>query len=226
MSFVFSYKTLREEVVLILRKRILTGEIKPGERIKELEISRELNISRGPVREALRQIEQEGLVSYSPNKGCTVKTISPADMSEVYLIRSTLETLAVKIYGGNMRDSTIKKLEIFADNIGEMSSRNDLYGIVENDENFHSTIVEEAEIKTLYDTWKSFEGGNAAAYYAMRTSIPRGIRANHYMIIDAFKERDLNKICQIIQDHYMVVPEYFYKSKNMDPDKILKSLTH
>lgn len=66
MSTGFSYKTLREVVVTILRKRILSGEIEPGERIKELEISKELNISRGPVREALRQIEQEGLVSYSP----------------------------------------------------------------------------------------------------------------------------------------------------------------
>lgn len=227
MSAVFSYKTLREQVVIILRKRILAGEIKPGEKIKELEISKELNISRGPVREALRQIEQEGLISYSPNKGCTVKTISPSEMSEIYLIRSTLEVLAVKIYSGNMRESTIKKLEQLADEIGEMSKRNDLYGIVENDENFHSTIVEEAEIKTLYDTWKSFEGGNAAAYYTMRSSIPKAIRANHYMIIDAFKERDLNKICQVIQDHYMVVPEYLYKSKNMDPDKILKSyFTH
>ena len=155
MNNEFTYKTLREEVVIYLRKRILTGEIKPGERINELETSKKLNISRGPVREALRQIEQEGLASYYPNKGCTVKTISPSDMSEVYLLRSTLEILAVKIYSGNMKDSSIEKLEKFADNMGDMSNKNNLYNIVENDENFHSTIVEEAGIKLLYNTWKA-----------------------------------------------------------------------
>lgn len=223
MSSGFSYKTLREIVVTILRKRILSGEIEPGERIKELEISKELNISRGPVREALRQIEQEGLVSYSPNKGCTVKTISPRVMTEVYLIRSALEILAVKVYSGHMKESTIMKLEELANNMGNMLKENNLYGVVENDEEFHSTIVEEAEVKTLYDTWRNFEGQNAAVYYTMRNSnlMPKNIRANHYKIIDAFKEKDLNNICKIIQNHYMVVPEDLYKSKKMDKDRIL-----
>ncbi|MDD2494487.1 MAG: GntR family transcriptional regulator, partial [Tissierellia bacterium] len=214
-----------EVVVTILRKRILGGEIEPGERIKELEISKELNISRGPVREALRQIEQEGLVSYSPNKGCTVKTISPSVMTEVYLIRSALEILAVKVYSGHMKQSTIIKLEELANNMGDMGKENNLYGIVENDEEFHSTIVKEAGVNTLFDTWKNFEGQNAAIYYTMRTSnvFPKAIKANHYMIIDAFKEKNLNSVCNVIQNHYMVVPEDLYKSKNMDKDKILNA---
>lgn len=227
MSLGFSYKTLREEVVIILRKRILSGEIKPGERIKELEISKELNISRGPVREALRQIEQEGLVTYSPNKGCTVKTISPSSMSEVYLLRSTLEILAVKIYSGNMKKSTIEKLEELAINMAKMSEKNDLNGIVEVDEEFHSIIVKEAEVKLLYDTWKSFEGENVAVYFTMQSSnlmpCSNYLERNHKIIIDAFKKGDLDKICHVIQKHYMVVPEDLYKSQNMDPNKIVKS---
>lgn len=222
----FSYKTLREEVVIILRKRILSGEIKPGERIKELEISKELNISRGPVREALRQIEQEGLVTYSPNKGCTVKTISPGSMAEAYLIRSTLEILAVKIYSGKMKKATILKLEKLAEDIGKMAEKNDLNGIVEVDEEFHSLIVREAEVELLFNIWKDFEGSNAAAYFTMERSnlMPnKYLERNHRMIIDVFKEGDLGKICRVIQKHYMVVPEDFYKSKNMDPNKILKS---
>lgn len=225
MSSGFSYRTLREVVVQILRKRILSGEIKPGERIKELEISKELNISRGPVREALRQIEQEGLVSYSPNKGCTVKTISPEIMSEVYLIRCALEVLAVKVYSGHMRETTISKLEELANNMEKMLNENNLFGIVENDEEFHSTIVEEAGVKMLYETWKNFEGQNAAVYYTMRSSnlMPKSLKANHYMIINAFKEGNLNNICKVIQNHYMVVPEDLYKSKKMDKDKILNA---
>lgn len=160
---------------------------------------------------------------YSPNKGCTVKTISPRVMSEVYLIRCALEILAVKVYSGKMRESTIMKLEELANNMGIMLEENNLFGIVENDEEFHSTIVREAEVKTLYETWKNFEGQNAAVYYTMRNSnlMPKGLKANHYMIIEAFKENDLNKVCNIIQNHYMVVPEDLYNSKKMDKDKIL-----
>ncbi len=227
MNSGFSYRTLREEVVIILRKRILSGDIKPGEKIKEVEISRELNISRGPVREALRQIEQEGLVTYSPNKGCTVKTISPSTMSEVYLLRSTLEVLAVRIYSGKMKESTINKLEELSKRLGKMAEKNDLNGIVETDEEFHETIVKEAEVKLLYETWKRFEGENAAVYFTMQSSnlMPsKNLERNHNRIINTLKNGDLDEICKVIQTHYMVVPEDLYKSQNLDPNKIVKSI--
>ena len=82
-----SYKTLREKVVIYVKSKILKGEIKQGSKINENELAKELGISRGPVREALRQIEQEGLVTYLPNKGCSVTTLTPEDMTEMYLIR-------------------------------------------------------------------------------------------------------------------------------------------
>lgn len=224
MSTGINYKTLREEVVILIRKRILNREIKPGERIKELELSKELNISRGPVREALRQIEQEGLVEYSPNRGCTVKTISPSTMREIYLLRSTLEILAVKIYLGNMKPSSIEKLKELVNKMERLAEENELSGIVEVDEEFHATIVREANAKLLYDTWKTFEGGNAAVYYTMQSSnlMPRKhLKANHYMIIEAFEERNMDKIVEIIQNHYMVVPEDLSKNIKKESEKIL-----
>ena len=90
-----SRKTLREQVAEILRKKILNGDIQSGERIVEADLARELQMSRGPVREALRQIEEEGLVVYEPHKGCVVKTMTYDEMQEAYLIRSTLEILCV-----------------------------------------------------------------------------------------------------------------------------------
>ena len=65
-----NYKTLRQEVVDEIRQRILTGDFQAGERIKENEMAQQLGVSRGPVREALRQLEQEGLVQYERNVGC------------------------------------------------------------------------------------------------------------------------------------------------------------
>ena len=96
-------KTLREQVVEILRHKILSGEIKPGERIIEAKVAEELKVSRGPLREALRQIEEEGLVVYEAQKGCVVKTMTYEEMQETYLIQSTLEKLAERSAKNRMK---------------------------------------------------------------------------------------------------------------------------
>ena len=109
-------KTLREQVVEILRHKILSGEIKPGERIIEAKVAEELKVSRGPLREALRQIEEEGLVVYEAQKGCVVKTMTYEEMQETYLIQSTLEKLAVQMCGGEIskeQDEEMQKPELY-----------------------------------------------------------------------------------------------------------------
>ena len=102
-------KTLREQVVEILRHKILSGEIKPGERIIEAKVAEELKVSRGPLREALRQIEEEGLVVYEAQKGCVVKTMTYEEMQETYLIQSTLEKLAVQMCGERSAKNRMKR---------------------------------------------------------------------------------------------------------------------
>lgn len=102
-------KTLREQVVEILRHKILSGEIKPGERIIEAKVAEELKVSRGPLREALRQIEEEGLVVYEAQKGCVVKTMTYEEMQETYLIQSTLEKLAVQMCGERSAKNRVKR---------------------------------------------------------------------------------------------------------------------
>ena len=92
-----NYKTLRQEVVDEIRQRILTGDFQAGERIKENEMAQQLGVSRGPVREALRQLEQEGLVQYERNVGCSVAQVSGQDVYEICLLRATLEILAARL---------------------------------------------------------------------------------------------------------------------------------
>ena len=90
-------QTLREQVTQAIRMKLLTGELKSGTKIVEQEMAEELGVSRGPVREALRQIEQEGLVEYTSHVGCSVKDFTAQDVYEVYLLRANLETLFVTI---------------------------------------------------------------------------------------------------------------------------------
>ena len=78
------YRTLRENVLDEIRMKILRGELVPGERIVEQELASEFGVSRGPVREALRQLEEEGLVEYARNAGCSVRQIGLEDIYEIY----------------------------------------------------------------------------------------------------------------------------------------------
>ena len=93
-------KTLWQQIADVLREDIIRGKIKPGERIVEEDIAEKFHVSRGPVREALRHIGEEGFVVYESHKGSTVKTISYEEMQEKYLVRSTLEVLAIRIIAG------------------------------------------------------------------------------------------------------------------------------
>ena len=89
--------TTTSEIVLeSLREQIINGILQPQEKLVEAEIARKFGLSRGPVREALRQLAVEGLVDYCPNKGCTVALLSPQDAYEVFFLRGSLEKLESK----------------------------------------------------------------------------------------------------------------------------------
>ena len=91
-----SNTTTSEIVLESLREQIINGTLQPQEKLIEAEIAQKFGLSRGPVREALRQLAVEGLVDYCPNKGCTVALLSPQDAYEVFFLRGSLEKLAIQ----------------------------------------------------------------------------------------------------------------------------------
>ncbi|MGN1267707.1 MAG: GntR family transcriptional regulator, partial [Dorea sp.] len=98
------YRTLRENIVEEIRMKILRKELKPGMRIVEQDLSEEFGVSRGPIREALRQLEQEGMIVYTRNVGCSVKEITLEDIYEIYLLSATYEKLAVREYNAEFSE--------------------------------------------------------------------------------------------------------------------------
>lgn len=223
----FSHTTLRENVAAYLRNQILSGAFAQGEKINEVEIARQLNISRGPMREALRQIEQEGFVSYLPNKGCTVRSLTPESMAEVYLIRCTLESLAVRVVGGAYSAETIERMYEACSRIGTAAREKDLAGIVRYDQQAHALIVQECGLDRLYRVWSSFDGENAATYHTMNRSdlVPREfLERNHRILVDALKKGDVDESVRMIEEHYMVVPEVLYKYRKEAPGKLVSIL--
>src|SRR5437867_2169159 len=89
-------QTLRDTVTNTVRQAIVGGTLRPGAQINQVEVAAKLHVSRGPLREALRQLEEEGLVLSLPNKGTFVTEITTADIEEVYCIRRVLENFAIQ----------------------------------------------------------------------------------------------------------------------------------
>ena len=148
-------QTLREQVTQAIRMKLLTGELKPGTKIVEQEMAEELGVSRGPVREALRQIEQEGLVEYTSHVGCSVKDFTAQDVYEVYLLRANLEILSVKMCEGHFSQQTLKRMEEI---LNRMDSIEDL-------EHFDEAIENAQDLKAISEAdWKKVEDKDLAEY--------------------------------------------------------------
>lgn len=102
--------TLGTRIFDLLRDRILNGEYKSGQKLNELTLVKELNISRTPIREALKQLELEGLVESIPNKGVYVRGFSPRDIDDMFEMRKELESLAIKLAIDRMDDIHLAKI--------------------------------------------------------------------------------------------------------------------
>ena len=105
------YKTLRVSSVDIIRIRIINRELQPGQKIVEQELAKEFQTSRAPIREALRELENEGLVEYVRNAGCSVKEITFEESIEIYLMRANYEIMAVRLLGGKIPEETLQEME-------------------------------------------------------------------------------------------------------------------
>ena len=147
------YKSLRYAALNAIRNSIMNGELKPGQRLVESDISQQLGISRSPVREALCQLEIEGLVTSSPNMGSYVTKLSLKDLQEIYTIRAALEKLAVKIATHRANEEELTELEKLVEDMHKSAEVGNLSQLVELDMNFHRYLCYTSHNKHLLDIW-------------------------------------------------------------------------
>lgn len=200
------YRTLRENIVEAIRLKILTGELEPGMRIIEQELSDEFHVSRGPIREALRQLEQEGMVEYRRNAGCSVREITLDDIYEIYLLCATYEKLAVQSYDGAFSDEDIEKMEQVLEKMKELRA-GDYRKVVELDFALHRIIVKKAGLPRLLKLWEEMNYGNIISCYAGKIDereVARRQYPIHRKLVDACWTKDTNIICEAVTNHYML----------------------
>lgn len=212
------YHTLRENVVKEIRDQILNRELKPGMRIVEQNLSKELNVSRGPIREALRQLEQEGLVEYTRNIGCSVKEATIKDLYEIYLLRSTYEILAVRLSGGDYIEEDISKMEEI---LRLMENLDNYEEVVNYDHRLHRIIVEKASSERLMKLWSDLDYGSIISCYIYgfdeMDTVKRQYKI-HRELVDALETKDVETICDAIHRHYMNSVRHFMQQEGLPED--------
>ena len=211
------YKTLRESIVDIIRKRIINRELQPGQKIVEQELAKEFQTSRAPIREALRELENEGLVEYVRNAGCSVKEITFEESFEIYLMRANYEIMAVRLLGGKIPEETLQEMEEILERMKNLDV--DEYDqLFSYDNKFHSCLIRMTGMKSLYKAWKSLNYGNIVTGYNLASDKKAVITRQypiHKELLEACKSRKKEEICRVLSDHYMSTIHRLLKEQGM-----------
>lgn len=140
-----AYLPLRDVVFHTLREAILKGDLKPGERLMELQLAEKLGVSRTPIREAIRMLQQEGLAVTIPRKGAEVAKMTEKEMEDVLKIREALEVLAVQLACETISKEQLDLLAEKAAEFEQAVQTKNIKKIAEADMNFHDLIYHAAE---------------------------------------------------------------------------------
>lgn len=184
--------TLGGRVYNAIREKILSGTYKENEELKETAVAAELGVSRTPVREALRQLELEGLVSIIPNKGAYVTGITKKDIHDIYMIRSYLEGLCARWACEHITDAQIEDLEEILYLSDFHARRGHSEQMVELDNKFHELIYKASGSKILNHVLSDF---HQYVERVRKITLSRPYRAEksskeHAAIVEAIKKRD------------------------------------
>ena len=196
--------SLSSRVFHTIRENILSGKYATDEELKEKSIGEELGVSRTPVREALRQLENEGIVEYTRNVGCSVRTFSFWDSYEVYLLRTNYEAVSVRLLNGKVPEETIQKMEEILESMRKIPAE-EFESVFEYDNRFHEQLVLMSKLPRLAKAWKELYYGNLLAGYDLvreKEQILARQYDNHIAILNACKEGDPEKICREVKKHY------------------------
>jgi len=202
--------TLRERVLQALRSAITSGAYRPGDHLGEVELAGRLGVSRGTVREALRHLQQEGLVQVGMRGMLRVNSLSAEEIQGLFRVRAAIEGLAVtEIISGPGRKKAVTALRKAVKSLADADD--DFAARVEADLGFHLKLCELSGNTMLVESWRHLEG-------RIRVTImnrgPEGAPsmmtpARHSPIIDAIDNGDLDKALEVVHEHMTAAADHF-----------------
>ncbi len=198
-----AYLPLRDVVFHTLREAILKGDLRPGERLMELQLASKLGVSRTPIREAIRMLEQEGLAVTIPRKGAEVAKMTEKDMEDVLQIREALDELAVQVACDKMTAQQLKELTLAMKNFENAIQAGKLKKIIEYDVEFHDIIyraTDNPKLVTLLNNIREQIYRYRVEYLKGKENYPRLVR-EHEEIVTALKQKNKERVADAMRSH-------------------------
>lgn len=197
------YLPLRDVVFNTLREAILRGELKPGERLMEIQLANKLGVSRTPIREAIRKLELEGLVLMIPRKGAEVAQITEKSLRDVLEVRRALENLAVQLACIRMSPQTLADLKAAARAFEEILGGEDVTAVAEADVASHDVIYMATDNQRLISLLNNLREQmyRYRVEYLKKKECHKQLLWEHQEIIRAIEAGEIDVATKITEQH-------------------------
>ncbi len=199
-------RSLRDLAYEGIRDAILSGALQPGERVKERDVAAQMGVSTTPVKEALRRLEQEGLVVAQPRRGAVVSTLARIPVDEIEEIRGSLESMAARLAADRMTDAEIERLRTLVGEMAELTlEMREPETRLEDVSVFHEFIRKGSRndfIIRFVDTLTPFERVHRPEYLDPEEA--RRIQHEHEGICEAIVDRDGAEAERLMAEHFRI----------------------
>ena len=198
-----AYLPLRDVVFQTLRGAILKGDLKPGERLMELQLASKLGVSRTPIREAIRMLEQEGLAVTIPRKGAEVAKMTEKDMEDVLQIRLSLEALAVRLSCENITPAALQELKVAMEDFEEKTKSSQFVEMAKADVKFHEILYKASnnpKLQQLLSNLREQMYRYRVEYLKDETIYPRLLK-EHKDIAESLRRKDKSRASETMREH-------------------------
>jgi DNA-binding GntR family transcriptional regulator len=196
--------SLRERIKDLMLQRIVSGEYAPGDRLVETRIAQELGVSQASVREALRDLEHIGCVSYEPYRGCSVRTFSTDELLEAFPVRAALESLAAELAAETMTSAELAQLAALYEEMLAAARRGEPHEQSRADAAFHGAIARGTRNATLERQWTYLEPYSRTFITLSRPGADLvELAEEHLPIIDALRAGDGKRAGKAMHRHLM-----------------------
>jgi DNA-binding GntR family transcriptional regulator len=191
--------------VLVLREMIVSGELAPGARLKEVELCAVLGVSRTPLREAVKVLASEGLVLLLPNRSAVVAELDLPGCEALYEVVIALEELAARHACARITDAEVQRIARLHDAMVAHHAKGDLAAYFELNQQIHGAVVRASDNPVLIDTWSRLNHQVRRAKYLPnvlgRARWPEAVR-EHEAMLSALKARDGERLASLIRPHF------------------------
>jgi DNA-binding GntR family transcriptional regulator len=210
----FDNLTLWQRVYDHLRGEIMGDRLPPGTELSEVALSKELEVSRGPIREAMGRLAAEGLVTVRPRRGAEVRSITPEELIDSYQVREALEVLAVRLAVPKITDAELADLDLLADQMADHAKNGEVVDFFAANVAFHELLCELSGNQKLLQVHHRLAGEIGrfqARTLALRGNLDESV-TEHRAILAAIRLRDEEKAAELTAAHIRVPMQRLQKS--------------